>query len=96
MKFQILISALLFGSAVAQNGYVFPTATGKLNLPTTPSSNLTPTPTSNGDKVVVPNFPRANLFSLQRGSTDSRQTNLNTWNTLRGAQSQLSNPVQTI
>lgn len=36
MKFLILMSALLFGSAVAQNGYIFPTVTGNLNLPTAP------------------------------------------------------------
>jgi hypothetical protein len=70
MKFLILMSALLFGSAVAQNGYVFPTVTGNLNLPTAPSSNLIPTPTSNGNKFVVPTFPKSNLFSLQRGSID--------------------------
>jgi hypothetical protein len=94
MKFTLLGAALV---ALGTSQYVVGGA-GSVNGPTNgaSSSTTTTTTTNLGDAVVVPSFPKAELLSLQGGSSNAQVTAANQNRSIRTAQTELSTPVRSV
>lgn len=106
MKAQLLITAILVGSVIAQGSY-FDGSTSNLNLPFGSSSSSSSSSYSSsgsgsgfgsgssfGSSVQTPTFPTANLSTLSSSSTSSAVTARNIASAIANAQSQITVPTQ--
>lgn len=106
MKAQLLITAILVGSVIAQGSY-FDGSTSNLNLPFGSSSSSSSSSYSSsgsgfgfgsgssfGSGVQTPTFPTANLSTLSSSSTSSAVTARNIASAIANAQNQITVPTQ--
>ena len=110
MKAQLLITAILVGSVIAQGSY-FDGSTSNLNLPFGSSSSSSSSSYSSsgsgsgfgfgsgssfGSGVQTPTFPTANLSTLSSSSTSSAVTARNIASAIANAQNQITVPTQSV